>query len=864
MAIHRSKTDDRASPRATDAATANKSDRSLGQRWVRHQLDHPVRVLLLALLSMVLTAAIAARLTLKTGFESLLPDSRPSVIELHRVAQRTGAGATIFIVLEGKDTAGLRKAADALVPELRALGSPYVTRAEDGVQDVVSFLKPRAGLYGDLGKLEQLRDDVKARYEYEVAEKIGANISTDPKDIPPPITEASIEERFGATVDDPKRFPDGYYQDAQGTAVVVLLRSGVLPSDFAKGPEVIAKIQEVIRRVDPRSFDPDAKWGITGDLAIGLKEYQAINRDLTEVGLTGVVLISAVIILFYLRARMLAVLGATIAVGLAWTFGFTELALGHLNIATGFLFTIIAGNGINFGILIMARYLEARRERVGIGPSIAVAVRETWRATLTAAVAASASYGSLAVTEFRGFREFGMIGGAGMLLCWVATYITLPPLLLVVERAVPDHEARSTWLGRIQRATAEGVPFGRPFAAIVQRAPRSVALAGFALAIGGAFFGVRYARTTPIESDLRQVQSDSRIGAEEQRLIKIAKDITGFVGLDGMAILVDRTDQITPLKTALESVRDGAPDDAKPFKAVHTLQDFVPRIRDEKIPVLRQLKARVVKARKRHAIDDAEWARIEPLLPPDDLRPFAIDDLPDGIARGFTEADGTRGRIMYISPTRDDLLNDSHYLLRWADSFRRTVLPDGSVVLGSGRAVIYADMWAAIIHDIPPAVLMSLGATICVVVLAFRGKRVSFTILVGLLVGICWFAGTLALLHARLNFLNFIALPITFGIGVDYAVNVAARDLTMRDPVRVVRQTGGAVVLCSMTTLLGYLALVRSANFAVRSLGVAAVVGEVTCLLAAVLFLPAALTWWRSATQARSAAPMPAKVSPPV
>jgi predicted RND superfamily exporter protein len=26
--------------------------------------------------------------------------------------------------------------------------------------------------------------------------------------------------------------------------------------------------------------------------------------------------------------------------------------------------------------------------------------------------------------------------------------------------------------------------------------------------------------------------------------------------------------------------------------------------------------------------------------------------------------------------------------------------------------------------------------------------------------------------HIKLNFLNFVALPITFGIGVDYAVNV--------------------------------------------------------------------------------------------
>ncbi len=72
------------------------------------------------------------------------------------------------------------------------------------------------------------------------------------------------------------------------------------------------------------------------------------------------------------------------------------------------------------------------------------------------------------------------------------------------------------------------------------------------------------------------------------------------------------------------------------------------------------------------------------------------------------------------------------------------------------------------------------------------------------------------------------------------------------------RETGGAVILCSLTTTLGYLALVSSMNFAVRSLGVAAVLGEVCCLLAAVLVLPAALVWWDLGKARAAALPAPA------
>ena len=63
------------------------------------------------------------------------------------------------------------------------------------------------------------------------------------------------------------------------------------------------------------------------------------------------------------------------------------------------------------------------------------------------------------------------------------------------------------------------------------------------------------------------------------------------------------------------------------------------------------------------------------------------------------------------------------------------------------------------------------------------------------------------------------------------------------------------MILCSLTTSLGYLALLRAHNQAVRSLGAVAVLGEITCLAAALLFLPAALTWWRRRRRRRRGTP---------
>lgn len=800
--------------------------------------------LLFAGLITLVSILLALRLEVLTGFESLLPESRPSVQELDRVAAKTAGVSTLFIVLqggEGTPTEALRKAADALVPELEKLGPPWVGSVEDGVHEAYRFLAPRAGLYADKEKLAKLRDDIQARYEYEVSK--AADTLLDDSDPPPEISADSLRKSFDIEGVDTGRYPGGYYQSQDGKTVVVAIRSKILGSDFKNGSEALRRVNEVVARVNPASFHPAITHGFAGDLQTGIAEYTAINNDLTEVGYTGAIAIAAVVFLYYLRVRTLIAMMITIGIGVAWTFGVTELAIGNLNMATGFLFTIVAGNGINFGIIYMARYLEARRDGEPLERALRIAQVETWLPTLTAGLAASAAYGSLLVTEFRGFRDFGLIGGAGMVLCWLATYLALPSILTVIERVTPlDREARGP-VAALRRWTQGGGAFGKPFAALVPVAPRAILAVGVLLSIVGVAVTTRYVRADPMEYDLKNLRTNMSARADEIRLTKLAEEITGHVGADGMAILVERPEQVEPLRAALYAKRDAAPADQKPFKEVHALQDFVPKDQEAKLPIIADIKDKVMRAKKRGVISDKDWDTIKDFMPPEDLRPFGIAELPAGLARAFTESDGTRGRIVYISPITPESVDDAHYLFRWADSYRETRLPDGSLVRGSGRAVIYADMWSAIIADVPPAISFSLVATVLVVVLAFRGGKPALAVLASLLVGIAWMTGSLALMNVKLNFLNFIALPLTFGIGVDYAVNIVQRYVRegAGGALTAVRETGGAVILCSLTTALGYLALVRSMNYAVRSMGVAAVIGEVACLLAAVLVLPAGL-----------------------
>jgi predicted RND superfamily exporter protein len=58
---------------------------------------------------------------------------------------------------------------------------------------------------------------------------------------------------------------------------------------------------------------------------------------------------------------------------------------------------------------------------------------------------------------------------------------------------------------------------------------------------------------------------------------------------------------------------------------------------------------------------------------------------------------------------------------------------------------------------------------------------------------------------------------------------------------------GPAVALCSYTTVVGYASLLLSDNRGIRSFGLAALIGELTCLCAALALAPALLDLRRRA-----------------
>jgi predicted RND superfamily exporter protein len=828
------------------------------QALVVWQTKRPLALLLLALLSVGFAAHGASHLKLKTAFGELLPQGKESVIVANKVNERLPAATTLLIVIRGPQKENLKRFVDVLAQQIHALGPNKVGAVDSGTRESDAFLKKNRYLYASLKEIQEFRDTLVDRYEYEVTKAAGFDLELDDAEAPPKITRQWVEEKLKkyeqVEAEGKPTAIDGYYLEPGGSFIVIVVRTPVATGDLDRQAEVLGLIKGAIAKVDPKTFDPAITVEFGGDFITGAEEYRHVKDDLSHVGLIGVLMILGVVFLFFLRVRTLIVMVLTIGIGVSWTFGFAYYTIGSLNSSTGFLLSIVVGNGINFGIIYMARYLEAR-QGADLVESVRITLDETWRATLAAAGAAMVAYGSLVVTGFRGFKHFGVIGGSGMVFCWVATYLFMPALLVLSERLVPV---------RVDGALAASLRagYGRPFAFLVGRFPRAVAIGGLTLGVVCVGFTIQYLSVDPIEYDNRILRTDTpgTAFAAAQRLDEEVLPVTGKQGHAGVAIMVDRIEQVLPLKAALEAKRAQAPPGKEPFEKVVTIFDLLPAEQEQKIPLLLEARKVVVKAHQRKFIPEADWKDIEADLPPADLRPIGIADLPEQATRAFTEKDGVRGRSVYVLPKKGRSIWDAHYLIEWAASFRTTTLPDGSVVKGSGNPVIFADLILSIIEDAPKAILVSLAGTLFILLITFRQRGLVLAAVGSLGLGLCGMVAVMALYKARiqwagaprlllegmkLNFLNFVALPISIGVGADYAVNLLER-YRLLGPGKIrlmLQETGGAVVLCSLTTILGYFALTFSVNRAIVSFGIAAAAGEITCILAAVLVLPALLEW---------------------
>jgi predicted RND superfamily exporter protein len=762
---------------------------------------------------------VASRISVNADFSYLLPQSARSVRDLREIEKRTRVVGSSLFVVRSDHPESRRKAAELARDRITALGPEWVADITFDHRVEHAYAWDHRWLGADLKDLESARKSLE--HEIEKA-KLAANplyISLD--DDPPDAANTDALEKKLADAEKLRDDP-GEYISKDGRVQTMILHIGFSTGDVDKDRLLLAKLETIAAEL--HGVLPDVDAGVAGDVPVSIAEHDAILNGMLRATLLTVVLVMIALTWYFRSILAIGALSWSLTVGTIVTFAFAKLSLGYLNAATAFLSSIVIGNGINVGILITARYLEELRAGRTATEALEAAVARTIAGTFTAALTAAVAYASLVITIFRGFRHFGIIGGVGILLCWISGYVVLPAALAVAGRFIKPHGAVAPgrWLGRL-----------------LPRRLGVVAIVTLAITAVAGVITVRFLTNSPFETNFKNLRSHSEGIVEAQKWMTVVDQSFGQ-GLDGgFAIVVPTRADAPIIERQLRAADKGR---KKPlFSNIVSIDDIIPKDQARKLAVLAEIRD-LMSEDVLDQLDDKERARREKLRPPASLRALDDMDLPPEIAWPFTESDGSRGKILLATMGKDYEVWDTRDTTAWASAVRTIGLsPD--VHLG-GASFVFADVIDGVLSDGPRATLAALIGAMLIVMLVIGPNRFGAVTIICGVSGTILMLGISALAGLKINFLDFVALPITIGIGIEYAVNIVtrARQEGLDHGREVIGSTGGAVVLCSYTTTVGYGSLLLSQNLGIRSFGIAAMLGEITCLVVALFLAPALLS----------------------
>jgi hypothetical protein len=785
---------------------------------------------------------------LHSDMEELLPPDAKSLRAVEELRRRMPGLQFLGVVADAGENAppdriaAAQRFIDDLAARVRTYPSALVGGVRVGFAAEHAFIDRYGSILVDKADLQTIRERLEDRLRYEYGQRAGTLIDDD--EPAPALDFSDIEARYKQKSSWDDLVGDRFTSPRMGLSLLLIETGGFTTSAHMAKALMDRVAHDVAALGGPAAYAQGLRIGYTGDVAISSEETSALVQDLTLSSLLVVVAVGLALLVFF--RWWPCVLALLLPLGLATVYAFalaSLLGVRVLNSNTAFLGSIIVGNGINFGIVQLARYMEERRAGLAVHASLVQSLWGTRVGTLSAALAAAVSYASLIAMQFRGFRQFGVIGGLGMVLAWGTTFLLAPSLIAWMDRKEPHVEPTAF------RLFARWSPMSR-LARLVSRRPRTILALAIAVSLV-AIVEVRGFDGTQLEYDLARM-----------RRVDTWKNGEGFWGhkMDSLlgqylTPLVMLTDSPEETRAVARAIREAmhSPPLSDMVAQVRTLDDWLPPDQAERQGEIERIRKKLTPNVRKHLTDE-QRNRVETLLGQGPIP--SIEAIPETLLKGLKERDGQANRAVLIFPKLTAALWDGPRNAAFVDALRTVArVPEtmgGKAARLAGGPPLTADLISSMRHDGPLASGLAFFGVVLTVLLLFRFRMATPYVLASLLAGVLWMLALCMALRIKINFVNFIAFPITFGIGVDYAVNVMARYVGdgKRDVQGAIRGTGGAVSLCSVTTIIGYSSLLVAKNLGLYYFGFLAVLGEITCLTVAVIVLPAALLGWRRRSEA--------------
>jgi predicted RND superfamily exporter protein len=805
-------------------------------------------------LAAVLTLAglyLARNPRIDSDLAHLIPDDRPTVEALNKLRNTVGGETSVEVGIVSPSFEANKAFAEDLIDRALDLEQPsgeaYFTRAE--FEREVDYLKDNALYFASRDELNQVESYLEDQIEQA---KLEANpfyfgLDEEEEEAGTDSTGRELEQMYDNLVG--KRYP---ISDDSTTMVVRLYPSGTNADiDFIE--QLYGDLGDLVDRVGPTEYHAQMEVTLAGRLYRRLVEIRTIQNDvLGSLGSGILAVLLLVVSYFFYKAYtartgsrafnrkvalqelvrtpiMALIIGVPLLMSLAWAAGFAFAVYDTLNLMTSTLGLVLFGLGIDFGIHFYGRYAEERAGGLSITDAAEATFVSTGQAISIGAMTTSAALFVLAPADFKGFSEFGVIAGTGILFALVAMTVVMPALLAVLERTgLLDLQAKAA-IDTVDASAADPrrYPAARPI------------VVGSLLAV---VTSIVLLPQVGFQYDFGALEPDYEQWDERNAVINRVSSGGESNKRNPAYVVADSREDVPKI---VEKVREKAQRDttSPTILSVESLQERFPladsaaQNKLQRIAEIREmLGSKYLEGQSGEAIDKLRRAA-------QTREKIALDEIPEFLQKQFTTKTGEIGTFVMIYPSVG--LSDGRNSIAFLEDVGTIRLDDGTTYHAASTSLVAADMLRIMRAEAPWMV----GATFLIVALLmlanFRSFRWAALALVPLVVGILWMLLLMEVFGLMLNFYNMIVLPAVLGIGNDAGVHMVHR---YREEgggsIRaVLRSTGEHVTIGSLTTMIGFAGLLLSFHPGLNSIGSLAVAGIGTTLVSAVFFLPALLQW---------------------
>lgn len=823
---------------------------SLARLCLRHSKQIAIGALVVAALALV----GASRLHFDPDILNLIPQNNRQVREFRKVLKDLGTLDNHVVVLhlpKGADVNTYDSLIESIADGYRK--NPKIEEVQYRIPnplDFVELILPRALLFLDPEQVDQ----VAAKLSDEaIRESVARNrsmlqtpqsfalkqlVQYDPFNLVPIFLQKFQSASGGVRVD----ATSGYYLSADHSMLLILAKPKRPAQDVPFGKELLAegsiieaRALKEFQKENPNT--PLPKIEHTGGYQIAVGDAELIRSDVIINVLSS--FFGVLFLFLYGFRRIAAVFYAAIpmAMGLALTFGFAGVFYGTLSSAAAGFAALLAGLGIDFITVIYGRYVDERNRGVTMAHGLIVALRSTGRGVIVAALTTAATFYAFVATDFEGMSQLGALTGTGILFFVICIGLLLPSLIVLSERHGAK-KAPKLYLHTFGSDKLVTAAMRRPKATIIIWAVAIVS--GGLLATQLRFSdNIQDLRAKGNEGVINQEKVTKKFGQSFEFMMYV---IQGKSIDDVLARTHAATREMKPL------VADGTID------SVQSIATFVPP-REQQVEIMKRLEAgrggafnferinRTFRAAleengfRPDAYDDYMQLFQQTVAPAEPITMAAFDD---PALRAFTSR--------FVKPTKDGWMSVTYLypkngkwprevpprLMALNEIHPDEILTGINLVSGTLRRIVRADAIRATI--------LALALVFVLLLIAHR-NLVSVILIFGpFLAGTTIMFGVMAALGLQFNFMNIFVGLMLVGCGTDYAEYMLQRfKENPADFENTAHETGKAVVMAALTTVVGYGSFALSHYPGLRSIGYASLFGILFSGLAAITLLPAVL-----------------------